>query len=123
MVPKRLRAIKMTEKKAPKNYDPKVKLAFAVILCAILCFMFPVASPLFFSLFIGVAVREANLKHVLDFVSGPLLYGSTFMLGVLLGVLCDAHLLFDPKILKLLVLSVLALLLSGVGGILGGYVM
>ncbi len=123
MVPKRLRAIKMTEKKAPKNYDSKVKLAFAVILCAILCFMFPVASPLFFSLFIGVAVREANLKHVLDFVSGPLLYGSTFMLGVLLGVLCDAHLLFDPKILKLLVLSVLALLLSGVGGILGGYVM
>ena len=123
MVPKRLRAIKMTEKKAPKNYDPKVKLAFAVILCAILCFMFPVASPLFFSLFIGVAVREANLKHVLDFVGGPLLYGSTFMLGVLLGVLCDANLLFDPKILKLLVLSVLALLLSGVGGILGGYVM
>lgn len=123
MVPKRLRAIKMKEKKAPKNYDSKVKLAFAVILCAILCFMFPVASPLFFSLFIGVAVREANLKHVLDFVSGPLLYGSTFMLGVLLGVLCDAHLLFDPKILKLLVLSVLALLLSGVGGILGGYVM
>lgn len=123
MIPKRLRAIKMTQKKAPKNYDPKVKLAFAVILCAILCFMFPVASPLFFSLFIGVAVREANLKHVLDFVSGPLLYGSTFMLGVLLGVLCDAHLLFDPKILKLLVLSVLALLLSGIGGILGGYVM
>lgn len=123
MVPKRLRAIKMKEKKAPKNYDSKVKLAFAVILCAILCFMFPVASPLFFSLFIGVAVREANLKHVLDFVSGPLLYGSTFMLGVLLGVLCDAHLLFDPKILKLLVLSVLALLLSGVGGILGGYIM
>lgn len=123
MIPKRLRAIKMTQKKAPKNYDPKVKLAFAVILCAILCFMFPVASPLFFSLFIGVAVREANLKHVLDFVGGPLLYGSTFMLGVLLGVLCDAHLLFDPKILKLLVLSVLALLLSGIGGILGGYVM
>ena len=114
MVPKRLRAIKMTA---------KVKLAFSAILCAVLCFLFPVASPLFFSLFIGMAVRESGMKHIYDFVSGPLLYGSTFMLGLLLGVLCDAHLLLDPKILKLLVLGVIALLFSGIGGILGGYVM
>ena len=105
LVPKRLRAIKMTSKKAPKNYDAKVKLAFSAVLCAVLCFLFPVASPLFFSLFLGVAVRESGMKHIYDFVSGPLLYGSTFMLGVLLGVLCDAHLLLDPKILKLLVLG------------------
>ena len=123
LIPQRLRAIKMTEKKAPKQYDAKVKLAFAVILCAVLCFLFPVASPLFFSLFIGVAVRESGMKHVYDFVSGPLLYGSTFMLGMLLGVLCDAHLLLDPNIIKLLILSVVALLLSGIGGIAGGYIM
>ena len=98
LVPKRLRAIKMTSKKAPKNYDAKVKLAFSAVQCAVLCFLFPVASPLFFSLFLGVAVRESGMKHIYDFVSGPLLYGSTFMLGVLLGVLCDAHLLLDPKI-------------------------
>ena len=71
----------------------------------------------------GVAVRESGMKHIYDFVSGPLLYGSTFMLGVLLGVLCDAHLLLDPKILKLLVLGIVALLLSGIGGIIGGYIM
>ena len=153
LVPKRLRAIKMTSKKPPKNYDAKVKLAFSAILCAVLCFLFPVASPLFFSLFLGVAVRESGMKHIYDFVSGPLLYGSTFMLGLLLGVLCDAHLLLDPKILKLLVLgmgalllsaslmlaaltacgsqtaddkaedSMGALLLSGIGGIIGGYIM
>lgn len=63
------------------------------------------------------------MKHVYDFISGPLLYGSTFMLGLLLGVLCDAHLLLDAKILKLLILSIIALLLSGVGGIIGGYIM
>lgn len=123
MIPKRLRAIKVIEKRPPKNYDPKVKLIFAVVLCAILCFLFPVAAPLFFSLFIGVAIRESDLKRVYEFVSGPLLYGSTFMLGLLLGVLCDAHLLMDPKIGKLLVLSVVALLLSGIGGIVGGYIM
>ena len=98
LIPKRLRAIKMVEKKAPKNYDAKVKLAFSAILCAVLCFLFPVASPLFFSLFLGVAVRESGMKHIYDFVS-------------------------DPKILKLLVLGMLALLLSGIGGIMGGYIM
>ena len=123
LVPKKLRAIKMVQASAPKNYSSKVKLAFAVLLCAVLSFLFPVASPLFFSLFLGVAVRESGMKHIQDFVSGPLLYGSTFMLGVLLGVLCDAKLLLDPKVLKLLVLGIAALLLSGIGGIMGGYIM
>ena len=102
LVPKRFRTIKVVTKKAPKNYDAKVKLAFSAVLCAILCFLFPVASPLFFSLFLGVAVRESGMKHIYDFVSGPLL---------------------DPKILKLLVLGIVALLLSGIGGIIGGYIM
>lgn len=123
LVPQRLRAIKMKSAKAPKHYDAKVKLAFAVVLCAVLCFLFPVASPLFFSLFLGVAVRESGMKHIYDFVSGPLLYGSTFMLGLLLGVLCEASLLLDPSILKLLILGIVALLLSGIGGIMGGYIM
>lgn len=123
LVPQKLRAIKMVQTRAPKNYSSKVKLAFAVLLCAVLSFLFPVASPLFFSLFLGVAVRESGMKHIQDFVSGPLLYGSTFMLGVLLGVLCDAKLLLDPKVLKLLVLGIAALLLSGIGGIMGGYIM
>jgi oxaloacetate decarboxylase beta subunit len=123
LVPKKLRAIKMVQTRAPKNYSSKVKLAFEVLLCAVLSFLFPVASPLFFSLFLGVAVRESGMKHIQDFVSGPLLYGSTFMLGVLLGVLCDAKLLLDPKVLKLLVLGIAALLLSGIGGIMGGYIM
>lgn len=123
LIPKRLRSIQMKHSVAPKNYDAKVKLAFAVLLCAVLCFLFPVASPLFFSLFLGVAVRESGMKRIIEFVGGPLLYGSTFILGLLLGVLCDANLLLDPKILKLLVLGILALLLSGIGGIIGGYIM
>lgn len=52
-----------------------------------------------------------------------MLYGSTFFLGILLGILCDAHTLLDPTVLKLLVLGILALLISGIGGILGGYIM
>ena len=45
------------------------------------------------------------------------------MLGLLLGVLCDAHTIMNPKVLPLLLLGILALLLSGVGGLLGGYIM
>ena len=124
MIPKRLRGIKMEPpKKAPKPITSNQKLSFAVIICVILCLLFPVAAPLFFSLFIGVAVRESGLTHVIEFISGPLLYGSTFFLGLLLGILCEAHLLLNPKVLMLLILGILALLLSGIGGILGGYAM
>ena len=125
MVPKKLRAIKIQYKKSemPKEIPSSQKLALAVVLCVLLCFLFPVAAPLFFSLFLGVAIRESGLKPVIDFISGPLLYGSTFFLGIMLGVLCEAHLILDPKILLLLVLGILALFLSGVGGLIGGYIM
>jgi oxaloacetate decarboxylase beta subunit len=124
MVPKKLRGIKMEPpKKAPKPITSNQKLTFAVVICVILCLLFPVAAPLFFSLFIGVAVRESRLTHLVEFISGPLLYGSTFFLGLLLGILCEAHLLLNPKVLMLLVLGIVALLLSGIGGILGGYAM
>ncbi len=125
MVPKKLRAIKIEYKKSeiPKTIPSSQKLALAVVLCTLLCFLFPVAAPLFFSLFMGVAIRESGLKPVIDFISGPLLYGSTFFLGLMLGVLCEAHLILNPKILLLLVVGIVSLFLSGVGGILGGYIM
>ncbi len=123
LVPKKFRSIKMERPAKKKRFSSGTKLTFAVIMCTVLCLLFPVAAPLFFSLFIGVAIRESGLQHLIDFIGGPLLYGSTFMLGILLGVLCEAHLLLNPTVLILLILGILALLLSGIGGILGGYIM
>jgi oxaloacetate decarboxylase beta subunit len=124
MVPKRLRAIRVDTSKEPvKNYSPATKLSLAVVMCVVMCLLFPVASPLFFALFVGIAIRESGMKPLISFIEGPLLYGSTFFLGSLLGVLCEAHLLLDPKVLKLLLLGIFALLVSGIGGILGGYIM
>jgi len=40
----------------------------------------------------------------------------------MLGVLCEASTIMDPKVLILLLLGMIALLLSGIGGIIGGYV-
>ncbi|MEI7595249.1 MAG: sodium ion-translocating decarboxylase subunit beta [Bacteroidota bacterium] len=124
LIPKHIRGIKNPPyKRKGKPVNSGMKLAFAVFICTVLSFLFPVAAPLFLSLFVGVAIRESGLTHLLEFISGPLLYGSTFLLGLLLGVLCDARLLLDPKILKLLILGITALLLSGIGGIMGGYIL
>ncbi len=122
LVPKHIRGIQPPAPKKIYQISSSQKLLFAVVMCVILSLLFPVASPLFFSLFLGVAVREADIKPVVEFIKGPLLYGSTFFLGLLLGILCEAHLIMNPKILPLLLLGILALLLSGIGGLLGGYI-
>lgn len=122
LVPKRLRGIQMDLSKIP-NVTAGEKITFSIIACTVLSLLFPVAAPLFLSFFLGVTVKEAGLKHYVSFIEGPLLYGSTFFLGLVLGVLCEANTILNPKILTLLVLGILSLLLSGIGGIIGGYLM
>lgn len=120
LVPKKYRGLS-TDLKVMPVVSRGEKLAFSAITCTVLCLLFPVAAPLFMSFFVGVAVRDAGIKQYVSFIGGPLLYGSTFFLGLLLGVLCEARTILDPKILILFVLGVTALLLSGIGGIAGGY--
>ncbi len=122
MVPKRIRGISMETPKNQRVITSGQKLAFAVIICTFLSFLFPVAAPLFFSLFLGIAIRESGLKPFQE-VANSILYTSTLFLGLLLGTLCEASTIMNPKVLPLLLLGILALLLSGIGGILGGYVM
>lgn len=123
MVPKKIRGTVVVETKKPThNITSKEKLIFAVIANTILCLLFPVAAPLFLSFFIGVAIKESGLDKYAKLVENVFLYGATFFLGLMLGVLCDATTILDPRIFKLLILGMLALLLSGIGGIIGGYV-
>lgn len=122
LVPEKLRAIK-PPKKATKVVTSDEKLAFAVVGCTVLCLLFPSAAPLLLSLFVGVAVREAGLKYFIQLIDGPILYGSTMFLGLTLGVLCEASTILNPKVVVLLVLGMLSLLLSGIGGIIGGYIL
>jgi carboxybiotin decarboxylase len=98
------------------------KFAFSAILTAVLCLLFPVAGPLYFSFFVGVAIKESDLPRHVQFLSEPLLYGSTFFLGAILGTLMSADTILDPKVLTLFILGLLAILLSGVGGIIGGLI-
>ncbi len=124
MVPKHLRGIAVkpeVNKKPTHNISSKEKLIFAVVADAVLCLLFPVAAPLFMSFFVGIAIREAGIQKYIRLIEDGFLYFATFFLGLMLGVLCDASTLLDPIVLKLLVLGMLALLLSGIGGLLGGY--
>ncbi len=121
MVPKKLRGIKMDPTKIP-NITPSEKITFAIVTCTVLSLLFPVAAPLFMAFFLGIIVRESGVTQFVDFLGGPVLYGATFFLGLLLGVLFEASTILNSKVLLLLILGVTALLLSGIGGILGGYI-
>ena len=123
MIPKKLLAIKPPPPKKKRDFTSGEKMLFAVVVCVLLSFLLPVAAPLIFSLFFGVVIRESGVKEYIDLLQGPLLYLSTMFLGLMLGVLCDANTIMDPKVLPLLLLGILSLLISGIGGILGGYIM
>ena len=51
-----------------------------------------------------------------------ILYGATLFLGFVLGCLLSADVFTDPKMFKLIILGFIALFLSGVGGLIGGYI-
>ena len=122
IVPRRIRGMKMPPEKT-HNITSGEKLVFAVVAATALCLLFPVAAPLFMALFTGVIIRESGLTHYQETFSGPVLYGATFFLGLLLGVLCEASTILKPEVLILLTIGIIALFFSGLGGLLGGYVL
>ena len=123
LVPKKLLAIKPSPAKKKRNITSGEKMLFAVVACVFLSFLLPVAAPLIFSLFFGVVIRESGIKEFIELLQGPILYASTMFLGLMLGVLCDVNTIMDPKVLPLLLLGILSLMISGIGGILAGYIL
>ena len=122
MVPRHIRGIQMPPEKS-RVITSGEKIVFAVVACLSLSMLFPVAAPLFMSLFLGVIIRESGLNHYQEVVSGPILYTATLFLGLLLGVLCEASTILKPEVFILLVIGITALTFSAIGGILGGYVL
>jgi oxaloacetate decarboxylase beta subunit len=121
MIPKELRGMAVKTSKVT-GITSGEKLAFDIIACTVLSLLFPVAAPLFLSFFLGNAIKESGIPKYSQLIEDGFLYGATFFLGLMLGVLCEASTIMNPKVLILLVLGMIALLLSGIGGIIGGYV-
>jgi oxaloacetate decarboxylase beta subunit len=122
LVPPKLRAVRMPIEKL-RPISAGEKMIFATIACTALSLLFPVAAPLFLALFLGVVIRESGLTYFYELFSNQVLYGATFFLGLLLGVLCDARVILDPTVFILLVLGLTALFFSGLGGLIGGYIL
>lgn len=76
-------------------------------------------SSLFFSLFVGVAVRESGLDNFTRLLSETFLYGATFFLGLTLGIPEEANTLLEVttccKIRRSYFSGILALMVSALG--------
>jgi carboxybiotin decarboxylase len=100
---------------------PPEKFAFAIMAGVVLSLFSPVAAPLFACFFFGVAVKESNIGRFREFLD-ILLSGSTLFLGFTLGALLSVTIVMNPKIFLILILGMVALLLSGIGGSIGGLI-
>ena len=120
LVPKRLRAIPMDPFEI-RTVPPSEKFAFAIVAGVVLSLLFPVAAPLFACFFFGVAVKESNIGRYREFLD-ILLSGSTLFLGFTLGALLSVTIVMDPKVFLILILGMVALLLSGIGGLVAGLI-
>ena len=120
MVPKKYRGLEVNI--VNTGIGRTSKFIFIILTCAILCLLLPVAAPLIMSFFLGLAIKEAAIEQYTKLLQETILYGSTLFLGLLLGVLCDAQTIMDPKVGLLLILGILALAISAVGGLTGGWV-
>ena len=121
MIPKQIRGNVVISKSKKPDISAGQKIAFDAIACMLLCLLFPVAGPLFVSFFLGNAIRESGILKYSSLLENVFLYWATFFLGFLLGVLCEAGTLLHPRVLILLILGMTSLGLSGVGGVVGGY--
>ncbi len=119
LVPKKYRGIDV------EAYMPEVpketKFVFIVMTCGLLCLLLPVAAPLIMSFFFGVAIKEAEILPYQELLESTILYASTMLLGLLLGTLCEAQTILNPKVVVLVVLGITALTISGTFGLLGGW--
>ena len=120
LVPKKYRGIDMYVDVPEVSQGSK--FLFIVIPCAVLCLLLPVAAPLILSFFIGMAVKEAKIGKYTELLEEGLSYFGTFFLGLILGVLCEASTILDSRVIVILIIGILALAVSAVGGLLGGWI-
>lgn len=96
------------------------KIAAAVLLPIVLSLIFPAASPLIISFFIGVLLREVMIDRYVKMLDEVILSVSTFFLALVLGVSTTSDVILNPIVGKILFLGITALFLSSLGGMIGG---
>ena len=120
LVPKKYRGLDV-EFDMPQA-SSKSKFIFVVVVCLILCLLLPVAAPLMLSFFLGMAVKEAKILPYQELFEGVITSISSMFLGLVLGTLCEASTILNPVVGIVLILGILALAISAVGGLAGGWI-
>ena len=108
----------------PKKYrgmEVDIEFIFTICACLLLCLLLPVAAPLILSFFLGIAIKEAEIEPFQKLLETTLTYTATLFLGLLLGTLCEAQTILDPKVGIILILGIGALAISAIGALLGGW--
>lgn len=121
-IPRKMRAVVMSPTDVRK-VSPREKILFDIVAGGVLSLLFPVASPLIAAFFVGNILKEAQVERLRKFADEFLLNASTLFLAFLLGVLLTPDVILDPRVTKLLILGITALVLSMLGGSLGGILM
>jgi sodium ion-translocating decarboxylase beta subunit len=121
LIPKRMQGIKM-DLSSIRKVTPKQKIVFAAVAGTILSLLFPSAAPLFASFFIGTMVKDVKIPRYRKFLDEVVLSGSSFFLGFVLGALLSVQVVTDPRIVLIMILGMIALLLSGIGGLIAGLI-
>lgn len=120
LVPKKYRGLDI-EFDMPQ-VSAKAKFVFIIAVCLILCLLLPVAAPLMLSFFLGMAVKEAKILPYQELLEGVITSVSSLFLGLVLGTLCEASTILNPVVGTILILGILALAISAVGGLAGGWI-
>ena len=108
LIPRHMRGVPMNDFTVTQVSSGE-KIAFSIITGSILCMLFPVASPLFASFFLGVIIRESKITRFIKFTDDVCLSGATLFLGFTLGCLLSADIVVDPMMFKLIILGFIAL--------------
>lgn len=106
-----------------ERVSQREKTIFAVVAGSVFCLLFPSAAPLFVSFFLGVVIKEAKIERYSKFLDEVVLSGSTFFLAFVLGSLTTSDVVMNPKVMIILILGIIALILSCVGGAIGGMIL
>jgi oxaloacetate decarboxylase beta subunit len=72
------------------------------------------------SFFIGVLIREVMIDRYVKLLDEVILSVSTFFLALVLGASTTSDVVLNPVVGKILLLGLTALVLSSLGGMLGG---
>jgi sodium ion-translocating decarboxylase beta subunit len=121
LVPKQMQGIKM-DLSSIRQVSSKQKIIFAAVAGTVLSLLFPSAAPLFASFFVGTMIKDVKIPRYRKFLDDVVLSGSSFFLGFVLGALLSVQVVTDPRIVLIMILGMIALLLSGIGGLIGGLI-